>query len=158
MFSLGAAAMRASSLLERLAADSLSLPGEKRPFCISEPDSFAAESFLQQTILGLKELDDDQLLPMAPQIRPSTRKKLRSGSTEPMPKVCPRLQANFWTGRAPTRRRGRPGSLAQRNAVLQGVLGGIDRSTSAHQAASAPYAHSIVNSFGKLLFGLMLAS
>jgi len=42
------------------------LPGKECPFGIGESDALAVEALLQQSILGLKELDDDQLLPMDP--------------------------------------------------------------------------------------------
>ena len=34
-------------------------PREERPLGIGEPNPLAAEALFQQTILGLKELDDD---------------------------------------------------------------------------------------------------
>jgi hypothetical protein len=48
------------------AAHRLRLPSKERSFGVPEPNALAAEPLLQETILGLKELDDDQLSAMDP--------------------------------------------------------------------------------------------
>jgi len=51
---------------QRFAPDRLGLPREKSPFSIGEPKPFASELLLQQTVLGLKEFYDGQLMSVDP--------------------------------------------------------------------------------------------
>ena len=51
---------------QRFSPDCLRLPCEKHPLGIGEPEPPAAEPLFGQLILGLKELNDDQLLSMNP--------------------------------------------------------------------------------------------
>ncbi len=49
-----------------LASDCLRFPREQHSFCVGEPNALAAQPIFEQSILGLKEFDDDQLLAVNP--------------------------------------------------------------------------------------------
>src|SRR5437870_10032004 len=49
-----------------LASDCLRFPRQQRSLCIGEPDTLAAQPVFEQSILGLKEFNDDQLVAMNP--------------------------------------------------------------------------------------------
>ena len=55
-----------SSSSRGFAPHRLCLPREQRPFCVGKSNLIAAQPLLQRPILGLKELDDEQLAPMNP--------------------------------------------------------------------------------------------
>jgi hypothetical protein len=47
-----------------LSSHRLGLARQKSPLSVGEPDSPATQSLLEQSILGLQELNDDQLMAM----------------------------------------------------------------------------------------------
>jgi hypothetical protein len=51
---------------KRFAPDCLCFSSQECPLGIGEPDSLSPKPLLQHPVLGLKELDDDQLTPMHP--------------------------------------------------------------------------------------------
>jgi hypothetical protein len=53
-------------LQQGLASHYLGLSREQRSLSVGEPDSPSAQPILKQSVLSLKELDDDQLMAMNP--------------------------------------------------------------------------------------------
>ena len=51
---------------QSLSSDSFGLACEKNPFCVGKPNTTATQPLFEQSVLSLKEFDDDQLMAMNP--------------------------------------------------------------------------------------------
>jgi len=91
-------------LQQRFTPHRLRLPRKQRPLSIGEAYTLASQALLEQPILGLEELNENELTAMHP-ARDDHQQKCRnvsSGGTEPMPAVYRGPRSICWALREQT--------------------------------------------------------
>jgi hypothetical protein len=85
-------------LEQSLSPYSLGLARQKSPFSVGEADAPSSQPFFKQSVLSLKEFDDDELMAMNQPAAIISRND-SSGGTEPMPSFYRPRRSNFWIER-----------------------------------------------------------